>query len=260
MTVFVDSHCHLDKLNIESNSLQQQLAFARQRGVTHFLCVAVSVDSFDHMYSLVQHYPDVSVSCGVHPLHQDEACHIDKLREKASLPAVVAVGETGLDYYYSEDTKAIQQSSFIDHIVVANEVEKPLIIHTRNAQTDTIAILKNYKADNTGGVFHCFTEDQTMANHALDLGLYISISGSVTFGSAATLREVVKRVPLERLLIETDSPWLAPVPHRGKPNQPAYVVEVAEYIAQLKGVSVEALAHQTSMNFFNLFSLARCAS
>lgn len=255
--MFVDSHCHLDKLPPDKETLSEKLAFARNRGVSHFLCVAVSVDSFDTMYETVSSFPDVSVSCGVHPLHHDEMCDINVLRAKASLPAVVAVGETGLDYYYTEDTKPVQKQSFIEHIHVANELDKPLIIHTRSAKEDTLDLIKRHKSDSTGGVLHCFTEDLDMAKRAIDLGLYISISGIITFGSATQLRDVVKALPIENLLIETDSPWLAPVPFRGKPNQPGYVVEVAEYIAKLKNLSLQELANKTTQNFFNLFSLAK---
>ncbi|RDV27417.1 YchF/TatD family DNA exonuclease [Alteromonas aestuariivivens] len=255
--MFVDSHCHLDRLKQNDQQLSETLAFARQRGVEHFLCVAVSVKEFDDMLAKVAEYKDVSVSCGVHPLHQEDACSYAELLEKAAHPSVVAVGETGLDYFYSSDTREVQRQSFIDHIRVANELNKPLIIHTRDAKQDTIDLLKEHKAPTTGGVLHCFTEDLEMAQAAMELGFYISISGIVTFHSASALREVVKAVPLERLLIETDSPWLAPVPHRGKQNQPGYVVEVAEFIAQLKGITVAELARITTGNFYSLFPLAR---
>ena len=166
---------------------------------------------------------------------------------------VVAIGETGLDYFYSADSKDVQRQSFIDHIKVANELDKPLIIHTRDARSDTIELLKEYKRPETSGVLHCFTESLDMAQQAIELGFYISISGIVTFKTATELQEVVKNVPLESLLVETDSPWLAPVPFRGKQNQPGYVVEVAEFIANLKGVTVEELAKTTTDNFYRLF-------
>lgn len=254
--MFVDSHCHLDRLKNDAGT-EQVLEFARKRGVEHFLCVAVSVNDFDAMYEDVKDFPDVSVSCGVHPLHQEDACDFDTLLDKASRPEVIAIGETGLDYFYSAESKEIQKQSFIDHIRVANALNKPLIIHTRDAREDTIGLLKQYKDDTTNGVLHCFTESLEMAQEAIELGFYISISGIVTFNSADELREVVKSVPLDRLLIETDSPWLAPVPHRGKENQPGFVVEVAEFIAQLKGVTVETLAQTTTENFYRLFSLAK---
>jgi TatD DNase family protein len=181
----------------------------------------------------------------------------DTLLGYAALDKVVAVGETGLDYYHSTDTKAVQQRSFIDHIKVASQVGKPLIIHTRNAREDTIALYKAHKNEQTSGVLHCFTESMEMAQQALDLGLYISLSGIVTFKSAKELQEVAKMIPIDRLLIETDSPWLAPVPYRGKPNQPGYVVEVGEFIANLRGISVEALAKHTTENFYRLFNTVK---
>ncbi len=255
--MFVDSHCHLDRLKQSDDELAQTLDFARTRGVEHFLCVAVSVKDYDSMLDAVKAFDDVSVSCGVHPLHQEDACGYDELLEKAQRPEVVAIGETGLDYYYSEDTQAVQRQSFIDHIRVANELNKPLIIHTRDAREDTLSLLREHKAAHTKGVLHCFTESLEMAEAAMELDFYISLSGIVTFQSAKALREVAKAIPLDRLLIETDSPWLAPVPHRGKQNQPGYVVEVAEFIAELKGISVEELATRTTENFYTLFSLTQ---
>ncbi|MBT79326.1 MAG: metal-dependent hydrolase [Alteromonadaceae bacterium] len=255
--MFVDSHCHLDRLKMDKAGLEETLKFARQRGVEHFLCVSVSVKDYDDMYEAVKDFPDVSVSCGVHPLHQEDACEYDTLLAKASNPEVVAIGETGLDYFYSADTKEVQLASFVDHIKVANALKKPLIIHTRDAREDTLSLLKEHKNPETKGVLHCFTESLDMALAAIDMGFYVSISGIVTFNSADELREVVKALPMERLLIETDSPWLAPVPHRGKQNQPGFVVEVAEFIASVKGVTVEELARQTTENFYTLFSHVR---
>ena len=177
--------------------------------------------------------------------------------EKAKHPKVVAIGETGLDYYYAEQTAQLQRDAFALHIQCANQLNKPLIIHTRDACDDTIAIMDEHQADKVGGVFHCFTEDWEMAKKGIERGFYISISGIVTFNNAANVREVVKKVPLDKLLVETDSPYLAPVPYRGKQNQPAYVREVAEFVAQLKGVSLETLAQQTTDNFFTLFNRAK---
>ena len=253
--MFVDSHCHLDRLDKTPAELEALLTFARRRGVEHFLCVCVSVAEFPQMMEKVQDLANVSVSCGVHPLHQDEACDYQTLLTMASHPAVVAIGETGLDYFYSADTKALQLSSFVDHIKVANELNKPLIIHTRDAREDTINLLKQHKAAHTKGVLHCFTESWEMAQEAIELGFYISISGIVTFKTAVELQEVVKKIPLDKLLIETDSPWLAPVPYRGKQNQPGYVREVGEFIAELKGISVEELASVTTQNFYQLFAI-----
>jgi TatD DNase family protein len=235
--MIVDSHCHLDRLDFDKLglSLPEALDAARQKQVEHFLCVSVTLEQFPSMLEKVQAFDDISVSCGVHPLNQDQA----------------------LDYYYSKDTHSVQQESFVGHIEVANELQKPLIIHTRDARTDTIELMKAHGADKCGGVLHCFTEDWSMAKQALDLGFYISISGIVTFKNAVELKEVVKQIPLDRLLIETDSPYLAPVPHRGKTNQPAYVQDVAYFIADLKGVTYKVLAKATTNNFYDLFSLAK---
>jgi len=251
--VLVDSHCHLDRLNKSPEELKQVIDNAHKQGVEHFLCVSVSVKEFPQMMEVIKDFPQVSASCGVHPLHQEDACDQQTLLQAADRPDVVAIGETGLDYFYSAETKDVQLTSFVDHIKVANELSKPLIIHTRDARQDTINLLKLHKAEHTTGVLHCFTEDWDMAKAAIDLGFYISISGIVTFNSAEALRDVVTQVPLERLLIETDSPWLAPVPHRGKQNEPAYVRDVAEYIARLKSVSLDELAQATTNNFYQLF-------
>jgi TatD DNase family protein len=255
--VFVDSHCHLDKLDKTPEELADLLNFARNRGVEHFLCVAISVKDFPAMLATVTDFDDVSVSCGVHPLYQEDACSYDDLLNMASNKSVVAIGETGLDYFYSAETKAVQLISFVDHIKVANMLNKPLIIHTRDAREDTLNLLKQHKDPSTKGVLHCFTESWEMAQAAIELGMYISISGIVTFKTAIKLQEVVKKIPLDKLLIETDSPWLAPVPYRGKPNQPGFVREVGEFIANLKGISVEELATITTNNFYELFAIKR---
>jgi TatD DNase family protein len=253
--LFVDSHCHLDRLEKSPEALAEVIQFAKQRGVEHLLCVCVSVNDFPAMMQTIKPFDNVSASCGVHPLHQDEACSYDELLAMASSDNIVAIGETGLDYFYSEETKDVQLTSFVDHIKVANKLNKPLIIHTRDARKDTIELLKTHKLATTRGVLHCFTEDWAMAQAAIELGLFISISGIVTFKTATELQEVVKKIPLENLLIETDSPWLAPVPYRGKPNQPGYVREVGEFIANLKGITVDELAKVTTENFYNLFNI-----
>lgn len=252
--MFVDSHCHLDRLKAKGEALDEVVQQAKDAKVQHMLCVAVSVKEFAQMKALVSGYDCVSMSCGVHPLHQEDACSYDTLLEHAKSDDVVAVGETGLDYFYSADTKPVQLTSFIDHIKVANVLKKPLIIHTRGAQEDTLRLLDEHYEQSTGAVLHCFTESLEMAQAAIEMGIYISISGIVTFKSAKELQEVVKQIPLNKLLIETDAPWLAPVPHRGDENQPKYVVEVAQFIANLKGISVEELAQITTDNFYRLFS------
>ena len=255
--MFVDSHCHLDRLDKTPEELAEIISFAERRGVEHFLCVSVSVKDFPQMMETIKSFNNVSASCGVHPLHQEDACSYAELLAMASSEDVCAIGETGLDYFYSADTKSVQLQSFVDHIKVANELNKPLIIHTRDAREDTIRLLKKHKAPATRGVLHCFTENWEMAKAAIDLGFYISISGIVTFKTATELQDVVKKIPLDKLLIETDSPWLAPVPYRGKPNQPGFVREVGEFVANLKGVSVEELAEVTTKNFYDLFAIKR---
>jgi TatD DNase family protein len=258
--VFVDSHCHLDRLDKSGPDLDQVVEQALMAKVEHMLCVAVSVKEFAQMKSMVSHYPHVSMSCGVHPLHNEDVCDYDTLLAHAKACDVVAVGETGLDYFYSKETASVQMQSFVDHINIANTVKKPLIIHTRSAQADTLRALEAHYDKNTGAVLHCFTESLEMAQAAIKMGIYISISGIVTFSSAKELQETVKQIPLDKLLIETDSPWLAPVPFRGKKNEPKHVVEVAKFIAELKGISLEELALHTTNNFYRLFSLINRAS
>ena len=253
--MFVDSHCHLDRLKKNDEELALTVANAHKRKVEHMLCVAVSVKEFSEMKARVAIFDNVSMSCGVHPLHNEDVCAYTELLSHVKEPDVVAVGETGLDYFYSAETQDVQKQSFIDHIKAANEVNKPLIIHTRSAHQDTICLLKQYLAPSTIGVLHCFTESLEMAKEAIDMGFYISISGIVTFASAKELQETVKQIPLDRLLIETDSPWLAPVPHRGKENEPANVVDVAYFIAELRGITVKELAKATTDNFYRLFSM-----
>ncbi|MCU4674770.1 YchF/TatD family DNA exonuclease [Catenovulum sp. 2E275] len=253
--MLVDSHCHLDRLKLEElgGSLDVVIEKARAKKIEHFLCVCVTLNDFKAMAEVVDKYPDVSVSCGVHPLHKEDMFAQDELLKLAKQDKVVAIGETGLDYFYSEETKPWQKQAFRQHCQVAVELNKPLIIHTRDARKDTIDILTQESADKCGGVLHCFTESLDMAKAAMDLNFYVSISGIVTFGNATELREVVRALPLDRLLIETDSPWLAPKPYRGKQNQPAYVHEVAQFVADLKGVPLSTLAQATTENFYNLF-------
>lgn len=255
---FVDSHCHLDRMKaVADEGVDAVLNRATQAGVEHMLCVNVTLSEYPQMRELVGQRDNVSFSCGLHPLYmKQEAYSAEQLRLYLQDPKVVAVGETGLDYYYDKAYHKAQQESFAGHIELACEVNKPLIIHTRDARDDTIDILREGKAERCRGVLHCFTESLAMAKQALELDFYISISGIVTFASAADLREVVRYLPLERLLIETDSPWLAPVPHRGKENEPAYVTEVARYIAELKQCSLAEVAAQTKQNFYDLFQLA----
>ncbi|MEG9500037.1 YchF/TatD family DNA exonuclease [Mannheimia indoligenes] len=254
----IDSHCHLDSLDYETRhkNIDEVIENAKARGVHHFLSVCTTVGRFEAMKNLTAHRNEVSLSCGVHPLNvEDEPFDYDKLFEFAQDPKVVAIGETGLDYHYTPETKALQQSLFVQQIEIANKLNKPLIIHSRSARQDTMDMLEQNNAEKCGGVLHCFTEDWTMAKRALDIGFYISISGIITFRNAEELRDVVRKVPLDRLLVETDSPYLAPIPYRGKPNQPAYVRETCEYVATLKGVSTEEFARITTENVQNLFKI-----
>lgn len=258
--MFIDSHCHLDRLDLGAlgMDLDATLAAARARGVGHFLCVGVDLESLPAVLAVAEAHEDVSASVGVHPLHRDALePEIERLVELAAHPKVVAIGETGLDYHYDQESPQDQQRRFRKHAEAARRTGKPLIVHTRAARDDTLRILQEEQAG--CGVLHCFTEDWGMAKAALDMGFYISFSGIITFANAQALRDVAARVPLDRLLIETDSPWLAPVPFRGKTNQPAYVVEVAEAIARLRGLAPEQVGELTSENFRRLFSVVRSA-
>lgn len=261
--MLVDSHCHLDRLDLSAHqgSLDAALAAARQRGVGHFLCIGVSVDNAAAVKGLAERYEDVDCSVGVHPLDLEPgaAPALDWLLGELEHPRVVAIGETGLDYHYEPEAAELQRQSFRLHLEAAQICGKPVIVHTRAARSDTLELLRE-AALLQAGVLHCFTEDWEMAKAALDLGFYISLSGIVTFRNADALREVARRVPDDRLLVETDSPYLAPVPHRGKPNLPEYVRDVAEYLATLRGVEFDRFSEQTTENFRRLFPLARVAT
>ncbi|PPV34042.1 TatD family hydrolase [Ectopseudomonas oleovorans] len=260
--MLIDSHCHLDRLDLAAHggSLDAALDAARAAGVGHFLCIGVSADNAATVKGLAERYADVDCSVGVHPLDLEPGAEpaLDWLLGELAHPKVVAIGETGLDYHYEPESAALQQASFRLHLEAARITGKPVIVHTREARADTLALLRE-AALPQAGVLHCFTEDWEMARAALDIGFYISLSGIVTFRNAEALRDVARHVPADRLLVETDSPYLAPVPHRGKPNLPQYVREVAEYLAVLRGVSYEVLAEQTSNNFKRLFPLAAVA-
>ena len=259
--MLVDSHCHLDLLKLEQEPLSAVLDEAREAGIEHMLCVSVSLERFPAMLQLIEPYPQVSASVGVHPDGIDvEDPDESRLLELANHPRIVAIGETGLDYFRSDrESCDWQRERFRTHIRAANTCCKPLIIHTRDAREDTIAILRDEGAEQAGGVMHCFTETWEMAQQAMELGFYISFSGIVTFKNAEELRDVAMRVPLDRMLIETDSPYLAPTPFRGKPNEPKYVGRVAETIAELRGMRAEELAGITSENFYRLFAAAQPA-
>lgn len=255
--MFIDSHCHLDRLNLSlyDDKLANVVQAASDAKVNKLLCVSVTLKDFPAMVEKTQEFDNILLSCGMHPLNQEDEVDISILRRLSDNPDVIAIGETGLDYHYAPETKAVQLDSFKKHIKVANELNKPLIIHTRAAQQDTLDILRSENAGKVGGILHCFTESWEMAEAAIALGFYISFSGIVTFKNATELREVAKRVPDDKFLIETDAPYLAPVPHRGKENQPAYVVEVAKHLASIRGQSVETIAKLSTDNFNRLFKL-----
>ncbi|WP_339842754.1 TatD family hydrolase [uncultured Halopseudomonas sp.] len=258
--MLIDSHCHLDRLDLTpySGSLDAALDAARAKGVGKFLCIGVDAANAPVVKSLAQRYPDVYCSVGVHPLDlaDEQLTELDWLLGELDHPRVVAIGETGLDYHYQPEMAEQQKRSFQCHLVAARQTGKPVIIHTRAARQDTLDLLR--EADLAGtGVLHCFTEDWDMARQALDLGYYISLSGIVTFRNADALRDVARRVPADRLLVETDSPYLAPVPHRGKPNEPQFVCDVAACVADIRGEPLDTLWQNTTENFHRLFPLTR---
>jgi TatD DNase family protein len=254
--MLVDSHCHLDRVDLAhyDNSFDNFIKATREAGVGRMLCVAIDLEAYPAMLALVEKYDDIDVSIGVHPSDQsDREPEPGELIELAKHPKNVAIGETGLDYFHGKGDLEWQRDRFRQHIQAAHACNKPLIIHTREAKADTLQIMREERAEVVGGVMHCFTEDWSMAEQALEMGFYISFSGIVTFKNADQLRDVATRVPLDRLLIETDSPYLAPAPHRGKPNQPLRVQHVAEAIADCKGLAVQAIIKATSNNYNALF-------
>jgi len=253
--MLVDSHCHIPMLGKEMD-VNQVIANAKALGVEHMLCVSVDLESYPEILSLAEQHERIYASVGVHPnTTMQEEVSQEKLIELASNDHVIAIGETGLDYFRSEGDLEWQRDRFRTHIRAAKSVNKPLIIHTRDVGEDITRILKEEGADEVGGVMHCFVEDWETAQKAMEMNFYISFSGIVTFKNAKEVQEVAKQVPLERMLVETDSPYLTPVPYRGKPNQPGYTRYVAEFIAELKGVSFEQVAEQTTANFFELFNI-----
>ena len=262
--MFIDSHCHLDFPEFQTR-LPEVLANMATCKVSHALCVSVDIPDFPNVKKLAEDHAHLYASVGVHPDYEDTPePSFDFLVEEAKHPKIVAIGETGLDYYRmgdrSYESMEWQRERFRTHIRAAIASKKPLIIHTRSSSADTLRILKEEGADQIGGVMHCFTESTEVAEAAMEMGFYISFSGIVTFKSAKDLQETCKQVPLDRMLIETDSPYLAPIPYRGKINEPAWVSKVGEYIADLKGVPIERLAEQTSSNFFQCFHINRTIS
>jgi len=271
--MLVDSHCHLDRLQTSAydNGLEGAIAAAKERDIAYMLCVCISADNRQAVVDIANKYPGIFASVGVHPsdvtgdvLSVEELCawatdvlgEDEKREAPVAADKIVAIGESGLDYYYSGEKADWQKQSFSNHLIAGAELGLPVIVHTRDAREDTLALMQQYASREHAGVMHCFTESWEMAEAALKMNFYISISGIVTFKNAQDLREVVKKIPLEKLLVETDSPYLAPVPYRGKSNEPKYVREVAEYIAELRGLSFDELAEITTSNFFNLFKKA----
>ncbi|MBX3680671.1 MAG: TatD family hydrolase [Rhodocyclaceae bacterium] len=253
--MFIDSHCHLDFPDLIEREADVLEAMRLAR-VSHALCISVKLETLPAVLGLAERHDNLFASVGVHPDGDDVAePSLEQLLELARHPKVVAIGETGLDYYWHKDEPEWQRQRFRTHIRASRASAKPLVIHTRNAAADTLRLMREEGAGEAGGVMHCFTETQEVADAALELGFYISFSGIVTFRNAKALKEVARQVPLGRLLIETDSPYLAPVPHRGKTNEPAYVVHVAEEIAKLRGLSLTEVAQASSENFKRLFRL-----
>jgi TatD DNase family protein len=253
--LFVDSHCHLDFPELSAD-LPAVLEAMREHDVSHALCISVEMPAWPAVVALAHAHGNLYATVGLHPDYTEtEEPSVADLVAKAAAPKVVAIGETGLDYYRLEGDLTWQRERFRRHIRAARETGKPLVIHTRSAAVDTLAIMREERAGDVGGVMHCFTETWDVAQGALDLGFHISFSGIVTFKNAVELKDVARRVPLERMLIETDSPYLAPVPYRGKRNQPAYVRYVGEEIARLRGLSAAEVGEATSSNFFRLFDI-----
>ena len=265
MTFLVDSHCHLASLSYAGKG-PQNIADAVNRahacGVSHFLCVACTPAEYKEMKDLTAPFTEVYKACGVHPLNLEEAKNWseDELKDCLKDKGIVGVGETGLDYHYALETRKEQLDSFARQIAIANEVKLPLIIHAREAHADTVSLMKSENARDVGGVMHCFCDEISMARECLDLGFYISFSGIATFKAGENVREVARYVPLDRILVETDCPYLAPVPVRGVENEPAFCRYTLEFLAALKGASVQALAAQTAANFANLFKVDLAAA
>ena len=254
MTIsLVDSHCHIPMIEVEGG-IQAILDKAEENNVDHMLCVSIDLQSFPAIQALADQYESIYASAGVHPntILKNEIS-VSELVRLAQCPRVIAIGETGLDYFRSEGDLDWQRNRFREHIRAAREIKKPLIVHCREAKEDVLRILKEERADEVGGVMHCFVEDMDTAYSAIDLNFYISFSGIVTFKNAQALKTVAKQVPEASLLIETDSPYLAPVPYRGKQNEPAYVRYVAEHLAEIREVSFETIGAATTANFVRLF-------
>ncbi len=258
--MFIDSHCHLDRIDLKpyQNDFRCFMEEVKNCQIDHMLCIAIDLEAYPAMVELVKDYPIISLSVGVHPnVDEGHDPSVDELVNLGSVEKVIAIGETGLDYFRSEGDLEWQHQRFRNHIKAAKILKKPLIIHTREAGHDSLDVLADEGADEVGGIIHCFTEDWDYAKKALDLGFYISFSGIVTFKNAQAIKEVAKKVPADRFLIETDSPYLAPIPFRGKPNYPLYVPYVAEHLAELRATTVDEIAQLSTNNFNHLFRLNR---
>ncbi len=252
--MLVDSHCHLNFPELQSN-MEQIRASMHDNQVGHALCISVTLKDFPQVLTLAETYPNFFASVGVHPDYEDEPPFtVDDLVNLANHPKVIAIGETGLDYFRLTGDLKWQRERFRTHIRAAIKSQKPLVIHTRSAAEDTLRIIREENAQLVGGVLHCFTESLDVALEAIDLGFYISFSGIVTFKNAVMLKEVASQLPLDRILVETDSPYLAPIPYRGKINQPAYVKHVAEELSRIRNVPLAEIMEATTANFFRLFN------
>lgn len=254
--MLVDSHCHLNFPELQSN-MEQIRASMHDNQVGHALCISVTLKDFPQVLALAETYPNFYASVGVHPDYEDEPPFtVDDLVNLANHPKVIAIGETGLDYFRLTGDLEWQRERFRTHIRAAIKSQKPLVIHTRSAADDTLRIMREENAQLVGGVLHCFTESLEVALEAIDLGFYISFSGIVTFKNAVMLKEVASQLPLDKILVETDSPYLAPIPYRGKINQPAYVKYVAEEISRIRNIPLADIMEATTANFFRLFNTA----
>ncbi len=259
MTMLIDSHCHLDYL-ARDEDLDDVVARARDAGLGGMVTICTKVSEFDDIRGIAEKYDDIWCTVGIHPHEADAEPEVsaERLIELAAHPKVVGIGECGLDYYYEHSSREAQQRSFRAHIAASRVTGLPLIVHTRDADDDTVAILhEEYAKGPFPGLIHCYSTSQELAEKSLEIGFYISLSGIVTFKSAGSLRETVKILPIDRVLVETDAPYLAPVPKRGKRNEPAFVIHTAAEVAVLKGMSVDDLTAATTANFFRLFSRAR---
>ncbi|MGD2172468.1 MAG: TatD family hydrolase [Gammaproteobacteria bacterium] len=256
--MYFDSHCHLDRIQLEDydNDFGRLMNTIADEGVTRMICIGVTLESFDDMYRRIADLDQVYCTAGVHPdYEQVEEPGVERLCELAERDKVVAIGETGLDYFHQPGQLDWQRERFVTHIEAARECGLPLVIHTREAREDTLELLRRHRARDVGGVLHCFTESWEMARAAIELGFYISISGIVTFAQAQNVRDMACKIPLERLLIETDSPWLSPAPYRGKPNHPGRVRLVAEKLAEIRDQSLDDIAAITCRNACELFGI-----